>query len=333
MGWAGAAYECLVGGQADLRPVNLEPVWEEAAQRYAAQLIRIRASVENGRTGEAPDYHSVDLDSVELLRPRSVGIEQVALAALRQVGLDRKLAALGFNGPQQAAAIGTLVARMAAPGSELATYQWLQERSVLGELIDFDCSGLDLMALYRISDQLLKHKAALEGFLYEQQRTLFDFEEVITLYDLSNAFCEGTAKSNANAALGKSKEKRSNCPLVILALVLDASGFPKRSEIFPGNVSEPNTLEQMLGKLTAAYTDKAPTLVLDAGIASEEDLAWLVENGYRYLVVRRKHRRQFDPDAAVLITDAGALTIRAQRRVNADTGEVELYWHSSQREK
>jgi transposase len=189
------------------------------------------------------------------------------------------------------------------------------------------------MALYRISDQLLKHKGALEGFLYQQERTLFDFEEVITLYDLTNTYCEGTATGNTNAALGRSKEKRSDCPLVTLALVLDASGFPKRSEIFAGNVSEPKTLAQMLGKLTSQHRDKAPTVVLDAGIASEENIAWLLEHGYRYLVVSRKRYREFDPDAAVLIKEDEDVTIRAQRRVNADTGEVELYCHSSQREE
>jgi hypothetical protein len=248
--------EQLLGGQADLLPADLDAQWEEAAQRYAAQLIRTRASVEEGRAADAADFQGVDLSSLELLRPRSVAIEQVALAALRQIGLDGKLAALGLNGPQQAAGIGTLAARMAAPGSELATYAWLQHHSALGELIDYDFLAMDLMALYRISDQLLKHKRALEGFLYEQERTLFDFEEVITLYDLTNTYCEGTAQGNANAHLGKSKEKRSDCPLVTLALVLDASGFPKRSEIFPGNVSEPKTLEQMLGKLTVEQRTK-----------------------------------------------------------------------------
>jgi len=325
--------EHLVGGQADWLPGDLDAQWEEAAQRYAAQLIRARASVVEERSAHGPDYHTVDLDSVELLRPRSVAIEHVALAALRQIGLDQQLAALGFNGPQQAAAIGTLVARMAAPGSELATHQWLQEQSALGELIDFDFLGLDLMALYRICDQLLKHKGALEGLLYAQERTLFDFEEVITLYGLTNTYCEGTAKGNANAALGRSKEKRSDCPLVTLALVLDASGFPKRSELFAGNVSEPKTLGQMIGKLASGRTDTAPTVVLDAGIASAENIAWLVENGYRYLVVSRKRHREFDPQAAVLIKEDEDLRIRAQRRVNADTGEVELYCHSSQREE
>jgi hypothetical protein len=134
--------EHLVGGQPDLVPADLDGQWEEAAQRYAAQLIRTRASVGEERAADAPDYHSVDVDSLQLLRPRSVAIEHVALAALRQVGLDKKLLSLGLNGPQQAAAIGTLVARMAAPGSELATHYWLQNHSALGELIDYDFSGI-----------------------------------------------------------------------------------------------------------------------------------------------------------------------------------------------
>jgi hypothetical protein len=150
--------EHLVGGQQDLMPAYLDARWEEAAQRYAAQLIRTRASVEERRLDEGADYHSVDLDSLELLRPRSAAVEHVALTALRQVGLDEKLTSLGLNGPQRAAAIGTLVARMAAPGSELATCQWLQEQSALGELIDYDFLRMEFKALYRAS----AHKLSLK---------------------------------------------------------------------------------------------------------------------------------------------------------------------------
>jgi hypothetical protein len=164
--------EPLVGGQQDLMPAYLDARWEEAAQRSAAQLIRARARVDESGSDGGADSHSVAVDSLELLRPRSVAIEHVALAVLRQIELDKQLEALGFTGPQRAAAIGTLVARMAAPGSALATYQWLQHQSALGELIDYDFAGMELKALYRISDQLRKHKAALEGFLYAQERTL-----------------------------------------------------------------------------------------------------------------------------------------------------------------
>jgi transposase len=324
--------EALVGGQAELFATELDGRWEQAAQHYAAQVIRARAG-SGEASGAVADYHSIDVGAVDVVRPRSVAVEHVALAALRQVGLDEQLTALGFNGPQQAAALGTLIARMAAPGSELATHHWLQQRSALGELIDFDFTRLDLMALYRIADRLFAHKSALEAFLYARERDLFDLDEVITLYDLTNTYFEGTAKTNTHAAFGKSKEKRTDCPLVTLALVLDASGFPKRSEVFAGNAVEAKTLAEMLRALAPAQREAPPTVVLDAGIATEANIAWLVEHGYRYVVVSRRRHRQFDPEAACLIKADGMLTIRAQRVVNEETGEVELYCHSTQREQ
>ena len=103
--------------------------------------------------------------------------------------------------------------------------------------------------------------------------------------------------------------------------------------MFAGNASEPETLAEMVGTLQDKATSHAPTVVLDAGIATEENIAWLVENGYHYVVVSRKRHRQFDEREAIEIKEEGTLRIQAQRVVNPDTGEVELYCHSSQREK
>jgi len=334
--WAPLAQriEALLGGQLDLIADGLDAQWEAMAQQYAARMVSRRGTVVEGQDAAASegDYQRVDLARVEVIRPRSVGAEQVALEALRRLGLDRKLEELGFNRHQLSAAIGTLVGRMVQPGSELATYQWLQQRSGLGELLDYDFGTLDLMRLYRVSDQLLAHRAALEAHLYRQERDLFALAETITLYDLTNTFCEGTASGNPQAKRGHSKEKRTDCPLVTLALVLDASGFPKRSEVFAGNVSEPKTLEKMLGHLALAPGAVAPTVVLDAGIATAENLAWLTEQGYRYLVVSRERHQQFDAEAAVLIRAEGNTQIRAQRVVDEVTGEVRLYCHSTGRE-
>jgi len=332
--WAPLAQriEQIVSGQGDFVPVDLDPQWEDAAQRYAALVIRTKARLGEGKTPDAPDYQSVDIASLDMVRPRSVGVEHVALEAFRQVGLEHQLETLGFNKRQLACAMGTIIGRMVNPGSELYTHSWLQQQSALGELIEHDFATTGLMQLYRISDRLLKHKESLERFLYARERDLFEFEEVITLYDLTNTYFEGTGAANANAELGKSKEKRTDCPLVTLALVLDGSGFPKKSEIFAGNVSEPQTLEKMLRKLAPEEAPHAPTVVLDAGIATEENVAWLVENHYRYLVVSRKRHREFQEEGAVLVKEDGDLRIRVQRVVNED-GEVELYCHSSQREK
>ncbi len=84
---------------------------ESTAQRYAALVIRAKAKLSEAE-GSEPDYQSVDIGSLDVLRPRSVGVEHAALSVLRQVGLDQKLEALGFTSPQLNAAIGTIIARM-----------------------------------------------------------------------------------------------------------------------------------------------------------------------------------------------------------------------------
>ncbi len=117
-----------------------------------------------------------------------------------------------------------------------------------------------------------------------------------------------------------------------LALVLDSSGFPKRSAVLPGSASEPETLEQMLGQLAPKGSTLRPTVVLDAGIGTEDNVAWLKKEGFRYLVVSRKRHRQFDPHEAVLVKQEGDQRVRVQRVVNKDSGEVELCCHSAARE-
>lgn len=324
--------EQILKGQAELFPIDLEAQWEEAAQHYAALLINARSR--QAEEAQIPaDYQSVDIDSLTLLRPRSIGVEHVALSAVQQLGLDLKLKALGFNGPQCQAALGNLIARMVEPASELATHRWLQQRSGLGELLGTDFGKMELKQLYRASDKLYANKAALEAHCYQQARDLFEFDEVITLYDLTNTYFEGSAKANANGAFGRSKEKRSDCPLVTLALVLDGSGFVKRSEIFPGNASEPKTLAKMITRLTPEKHQQAPTVVLDAGIATEDNIAWLVENHYRYVVVSRKRHRQFDETQGQIVKETSHNIVRIQRVVSADGDELELYCHSEQREK
>ena len=139
--------------------------------------------------------------------------------------------------------------------------------------------------------------------------------------------------ANRNAEFGKSKEKRTDCPLVTLALVLDSSGFVKKRERFASSVSEPKTLANMIGQLTAKDTAEVPTIVLDAGIATEDNVTWLKAQHYRYLVVSRKRHRQFDESQALTIKQEGEQHIRAQRVLNAQTDEIELYCHSAQREQ
>ncbi len=325
----------IIGGQEPLfeSPHKIE----EMAQNYAAQIIQTQT--QSKAEEDEPDYREVDVDRLEMLRPRSVSCEHVALETFNFLKLGERLRTLGFNGPQLVAATGTIIGRMCQPASELATHYWLRNVSGLGELIDYDFSKINLYKMYSISDQLLKNKEAIEKHLYSQEKKLFGFQETITLYDLTNTYFEGQGEANKLGELGRSKEKRSDCPLVTLALMLDSSGFPKSSEVLEGNVSEPATLERMIKGLEKKalnpdiFESQKATIVMDAGIASEDNIEWLKDNGYPYIVVSRKRHRQFNEAEAVVVKQDKNCTVKAQKVIDSENDEMLLYCHSTQREK
>ncbi len=237
---------------------------------------------------------------------------------------------MGLTGPMRAAVLGSIVGHMAAPASEAATHRWLGKHSGLGELLDVDFEHMPPITLYRASDALMKRRDAIERTLFNRLHELLGFETTVTLYDLTNTYFEGTAMPNPKAKRGRSKEKRSDCPLVTLGTVLDGSGFVRRSETFEGNAAEGHTLERMLEELGAP---QGALVVMDAGIATEANLTWLGEKGYRYLAVSRERARQFEAESAIGIETASGNTVHLQRIDDPEKQEVRLYCHSEQRQQ
>lgn len=329
--------EQLLQPQDTFVPINCPTTIERVAQRIVGQLItRTPADpVESASAGTvalappAPDFQEVDIDSLQQTQARSVGVEHVALHALSQLGLVKQLADLGINGVMRAAILGNLIGRMAQPASELATWHWLQNQSALGELIDVDFNAMSHMGLYRASDVLMRHRAVIEAQVFSTLQSLFALEDTVTLYDLTNTYFEGEASANPKARRGRSKEKRTDCPLITLGLVLDGSGFVRRSRTFAGNVAEGMTLPEMLKGLDAPA---GALVIMDAGIATQANLDWLVAQGYRYLVVNRGGSRQFDVAQAVSLDTAGGQLLRIQKVLSEDQQEVRLYCHSAARE-
>ena len=314
----------ILNGQAPLLDDMPEAV-EAEAQRIAAQLLaRGRA----GDTEAARDLVTVDVDTLSLTRPRSVGVEQVGLWALERLGLVELLAGLRVNAALRTAAVGSIVARLAYPASERATHAWLAERSALGELLEVDFETTGAMQLYRASDALIKHREAIEAHLFDRAMDLFDLAPTVTLYDLTNTFYEGEAADQPNARRGHSKEKRSDCKLLTLGLVLDAGGFVRRSKVFAGNVKEDRTLAGMLEALKAPPGSR---VVLDRGIATEAQIDWLAEHGYRYIVVSRERRRRFDAEAATAHRTRTGGTVHLEKVADPEGGEVRLYCYSEER--
>ena len=282
--------------------------------------------------GEQPDYATIDLTSLYHNDVRSVGGESLCLEMMGRLGLFGKLTELGFNGNQRSLAIGAIVARLLAPGSERSSFFWLRQQSAIGEMIDFDYNTTSLNRFYEVADQLYAKKDELERWFYQQEREMFSLPESIVLYDLTNTFFEGSGKFNDKAEFGRSKEKRSDAPLVTLGLVLDGDGFIKKSQVFPGNVSEPGTMRGILDKLIPEQkTICEQTVILDAGIATNENLSWLNEHGFKYVVVSREKPEMPEKGELISLTESAKETIQAKLVKNDSSSEWELYVDSPAR--
>lgn len=297
--WLADQIEAEITGQKNLYPVD-DPIAELAA--HYAHLI-IQKNLIKPRTDEQEkqesQYETINLNSIADSKSRTLGAEHVGLCTFKKLGLDSLLMQLGFNQNQVALAAASVVGKLVRPASEYRTRRWAQNLSAIDELLDSEFTHLSNNALYRISDLLFAHKDRIETHLATREKELFALEEKIILYDLTNTYFEGQAKTNKKAKYGRSKEKRHDCPLLTLGLVIDEMGFPKMSRIFQGNVSEPETLKNVIKELQGEQhkqskqdgndyqTKKNITVVLDAGIASDDNLTLLKDQGYDYLVVAR----------------------------------------------
>ncbi|MCK5809235.1 IS1634 family transposase, partial [bacterium] len=283
---------------------------------YAQKIVQRNISAHRSvhcEIEETPVYETINVNSVKNTRSRTIGAEHAGLSAFAELGFEGCLNDLGFSNEQIKLAALAIVGKLVYPTSERGTREWARQMSGIGELLDFDVNTLSNNALYRISDLLYSHKQEIERVLLKNEKNLFSLNDKIILYDLTNTYFEGDAKSNKKAKRGRSKEKRSDCPLVTLGLVVDEMGFIKTSKTLPGNVSEPGTLLSTLQTLQNEEIDvrelteseikkRGITVIMDAGIATEDNLNMLFREGYDYIVVaRNKPLRSSEIDTADLV--------------------------------
>ena len=173
-------------------------------------------------------------------------------------------------------------------------------------------------------------KQEIEQHLFDRVTDLFGLPTTVTLYDLDQTpTSRGRQAAQELAKHGHSKEKRSDCPLLTLALVLDGSGFVRRSEVLAGNVKEQKVLAATLKRLEVPAD---ALIVMDCGAATEENLKWMRQHGYRYLAVSRERTRRFDADSAQCLRTASGQQVHVQLVSSEDGAEVRLYCYSEARQ-
>src|SRR6478752_165119 len=307
---------------------------ERLAQIYASQVIHrlsgLKNSLEDTENEDlAPEFVSININSIEKSEPRTVGAEHLMLQMVNQLKLPQQLQKLGLSKTDTSIALGSIIARAVFPDSERSTYNWLCNDSGLGELLEFDFKKSSLDKLYHISDKLLTHKDALESHLESVECQFHGYKSTIALYDLTNTYMEGQAKANPKAAHGVSKEKRNDCPLVTMGLVMNEHGFLNRTSILPGNASEPKTLEEMIENLSIHQSLIKPTIILDAGIATKDNLAWLRGKGYSYVVSAKQDAPSLDLEGELVdVGDLNNLVKAALIKSEDDSEEKWLYCES-----
>lgn len=242
---------------------------------------------------QGADYQKVDINSIKTSESKSIGAEYVIAEQMNQYGFDKILQGLDFSAKQINYAKELIIGRAVHPSSERELARWINDDSALRELIGSTELVYD-NALHRTAAQLWEHREAIQKRLRHKAKELFSLDEKIILYDLTNTYFEGKKAGHRKARFGRSKERRSDCKLVTLALVVDSLGFPKESHILEGDVSEPGTLAQMLASIQAlGQSSERKTLVIDAGIATEQNIALLRKEKISYVAISRK--RSHDP--------------------------------------
>lgn len=280
-------------GEQDLFAPRDEAVEKLAQKCFAEIKEKQRLDIAAGK-----DYHRIDTDSVENKNIREAGAEWLCMQALEQLNMHAFLQEKGWRHEQIQLALTHIISRAVYPASELRTSEWIKQNSSVCELTDYPIEKITKDKLYEISKCLYHLKEAIEKHLSKRTNELFDLNDKIILYDLTNTYFEGSMRTSKIARFGKSKEKRNDARLVVLAVVINTEGFLKYSQIFEGNTADSTTLEKIIGELSArtSSTERYPIVVLDAGIATEDNLKLLKKNKFDYMCVSRSGMSKYSVD-------------------------------------
>jgi len=244
-------------------------------------------------TLHSPTSPQINADTMRHSNVREIGSEWICHQSLEELGLTKVLAQAGFTPEQIQLALTQIVSRAVYPASELKTTSWIKENSAISELTGVDCPTITKDKLYESALRLYRVKDQLEQHLSHKTNELFDISDKIVLYDLTNTYFEGQYSDSNLAKRGRSKEKRSDAKLVVLALVVNIHGFIKYSAIHQGNMADCKNLSLMIDKLSRSTNAENPVVVMDAGIATEENLEMIRAKGYHYLCVSRAKLKDY----------------------------------------
>ena len=261
--------------------------------RAGALALRITGREEQFELFEAPPGQrsepvAVRLDQIRLERARRFGDVWLGWRLWRALAVDRfcedRLVEGRERAPWPAIAAILVIARLCEPASELHIAEDWYRRTALDDLLRAPAERINDDRLYRALDRLLPHKQALETHLKERLGALFDLDYELLLYDVTSTYFEGQAEGNGLARRGYSRDHRGDCKQVCIGLVVTRDGVPLGYEVFAGNRTDVTTVEEIVTTMERRYGQARRVWVMDRGMASAENIAWLRGGQRRYVI-------------------------------------------------
>lgn len=282
--WLALAHKiegALTGQQPLVRDAQVEAIVAQAtaARRGARQ------------TAGTSDLIAVHPDLVTVEAVREAGPVHVGHQLWQQLGLDAVLAQAGLSPRTRVLTELMTLNRLICPLSEHAMPDWVR-RTALADLLGEDFDTLVDESLYQNLNRLHPQRVPIERELAERERSLFNLDASLYLYDLTSTYFEGQCLANPQAQRGYSRDSRPDCKQVVMGLVLDRDGFPQAHEVFEGNRPDRTTVADMLDALEERVgRTRGATVVVDRGMAFTDNLQEITARGYHYLVASRPGER------------------------------------------
>ena len=306
--------------------------WEEMKRKGTIDAAResYEESVRKAR-------RLVDVNTIEHTDAREVGAENVCLQAIQELQIDKFLQRRGWSERKIQSTLSSLIIRTVYASSEWKSLRLMEVNSAAMELQTGkfgDCPTQ--REVYAAAPELYAMKEELERHLCRRTDSLFNLTNRIMLFDLTNFYFEGSKRQSAKAKFGRSKEKRSDCKLLVLALAINTEGFIRYSSILEGNTADPQSLPDMVERIIARNPvsrnpEEKVLVVVDAGIATEANLQLLKDSGYNYLCVSRSKLKDYtlkDEGRKVTVLDSRRRPITLAEVTHEPEGDYYLQVNS-----
>ena len=284
-----------------------------ALQYYDKYCIKYEQDEQNPTSippsPEKSEFHNIDIKGLEVENVKEFGAEHLCKQMLDKLGLGAYFTSLGMSGEQTKKALISIASKAIYSSSEYKTSKILEMNSELADLYNYE-KKITHKQLYSVTDILYEHKPSIDKYLYNRITDMFDIKDKLVIFDISNTYFETRKSESKIAKYGRSKEKRSDCPLVVFSGVINSQGFIRHSRIYEGNKSDMTTISDMIKDLEEhSSPDTQHTVVIDAGIATDGNLEELDKKGYRYVCVSKKRIKDYPVDTSkpktIKLTDRG----------------------------